>query len=41
MPIPIIIQGEAIGEIQDFKYLGCTFVVSEDIEELISKFAQF
>ncbi len=22
MPIPIIIQGEAIGEVQDFKYLG-------------------
>jgi hypothetical protein len=42
MPIPIIIQGEAIGEIQDFKYLGCTFVASKDLEkELNNKFAQF
>jgi len=41
-PIPIIIQGEAIGEIQDFKYLGCTFVASKDLEkELNNKFAQF
>jgi hypothetical protein len=41
-PIPIIIQGEAIGEVQDFKYVGCTFVASEDLEkELTRKFAQF
>jgi len=40
--IPIVIQGEAIREVQDFKYLGCTFVAFEDLEkELTSKFAQF
>ncbi len=33
---PIIIQGEAIGEVQDFKYLGSALVVFGDLEKELS-----
>jgi hypothetical protein len=37
MPTPIIIGGEAIGEVKDFKYLGSKLVASRDLEKELSR----
>jgi hypothetical protein len=36
-PTPIIIQGEAIGEVNDFKYLGSMLANFKDLEKELSR----